>query len=790
MSIHPYPTKSQAFFASVAEKVVHHRFKVLLGIAAITLFLGSHLINVRVNNANDNFFIQNDPALKAYRDFQKEFGSDEFVLILLEGESLFTPEAHAAVSQFVRELKELRYQDKPAFKEVSSPFNVPIIRGDMGMLEVTTLFDPNEKPTEVMLKEAQQKLIKSRLYRNILVNEPGDAIAIAGILTLFVGDNNFAHFVANETENIMKKNNMMKWNTQLVGSPIIKKQLDDATAQESQVYGVAAIVIAILALVFLFRNTAQVAAATSVVLLAVIWTVGLMGLLGVEMSLVSIILPLAVIVTGLGCSIHVVNEFRALRKRFLQRPVAAIEALSITGMPCFLTALTTGIGFFSMVVAPVAPMQDLGLFCGIGVLFCFVLAITLIPAVLSLGKDSEDYQRLTIPPSGHDRVKMVSVSDRFYNALAKRIVGHPKKVALGFIGLALLASLGIQNIHVESNFLHAFRSHHPFRQAVEKVDRKLGGTHGIEVLVKSEKPGGIFNIGFIQKLSELEDWLHAEQSGMVGASLSVVDLLKELNFALIGERKLPDTTEAVHQLILLYESGGGDLKLFTDNKNQIARLSVRARAEGTQKALALEKALLEKADTLFKKNKEGEGQLWITGTHPLFVHLADYVLKSQVRAFSTAAIIIAFLMMFLLRSAALGLAVMLPNLLPIFATYGLMGWMGIPLDWLTAVIAVVALGVAVDGTIHIGNRFREARLSGDDAQMAARYVMVSIGKALVITGTVLCAGFAVVAPSEMASLSRFGILTATCFFFAMVADLILTPAVLAWLNPGDINKKG
>ena len=108
---------------------------------------------------------------------------------------------------------------------------------------------------------------------------------------------------------------------------------------------------------------------------------------------------------------------------------------------------------------------------------------------------------------------------------------------------------------------------------------------------------------------------------------------------------------------------------------------------------------------------------------------------------------------------------MIPNLLPIFATYGLMGWLNIPLDWLTAVIAVVALGVAVDGTIHIGNRFREARLSGDSAEDAARYVMVSIGKALVMTGTVLCAGFAVVTPSEMASFSRFGFLMAICLFF-------------------------
>jgi uncharacterized protein len=791
MPHNPYPTTSQSFFAALAQKMVEYRAWVLVTILLITGLLGRFITDVQVNNANDIFFVQDDPALGAYRDFQQEFGSDEFVLILLEGPQLFSEKAYQSVGTLVGELKNLKYKGQPAFQEVSSPFHVPIIRGDTGMLEVTTLFSENEKPNDEQLKASQKQLIQSRLYRNILVNEPGDAIAIAGVLTLIVGDHQFADFLATQTQTLIDNSDLSQWNPKLVGSPIIKKQLDDATANEASIYGLAAMGIAFLALIILFRNPSQVFVSISVVLLAVLWTIGLMGLLEVEMSLVSIILPLAIIITGLGSSIHVVNEFRALRKRFLQRHIAAIEAVSITGMPCFLTALTTGIGFFSMVVAPVTPMKTLGLFCGIGVFLCFILSITLIPAILSMGKDSEEFQRMTLPPGGHDRIKVVTLSDRFYKKLAHYIVGRSKWVALSFIGLALLTTLGIKDIHVESNFLHAFRDSHPFRQAVERVDKKLGGTHGIEVMVDSGKPDGIFEADFLEKISILEDWLHTSQDGTIGASISIIDLFKELNFALVGERKIPATTEEAHQLILLYESGGGELKIFTDKTNQIARLSVRARAEGTQKALALETSLLKKANTLFSETQPNQPkpQLWITGTHPLFVHLADYVLKSQVRAFSTAAIIIALLMMFLLRSISLGLAVMIPNLLPIFATYGLMGWMNIPLDWLTAVIAVVALGVAVDGTIHIGNRFREARLSGDSAEDAARYVMVSIGKALVMTGTVLCAGFAVVTPSEMASFSRFGFLMAICLFFAMIADLVLTPAVLAWLNPGDLDNK-
>ena len=159
--LNPYPTRSQAFFASLAQKVVDHRAILMVLIAAVTVFLGTHALEVRVNNANDNFFIQNDPALKAYRDFQKDFGSDEFVLILLEGSALFTPEAHEAVSNLVRDLMALEYKGSRAFKEVSSPFNVPIIRGDTGMLEVTTLFEPGTKPTEAMLRDAQKNWYKA-----------------------------------------------------------------------------------------------------------------------------------------------------------------------------------------------------------------------------------------------------------------------------------------------------------------------------------------------------------------------------------------------------------------------------------------------------------------------------------------------------------------------------------------------------------------------------------------------------------------------------------------------------
>lgn len=853
------PSPFSRFFEAMARAIAGRPVGVLAIIAVITGVLGYHASQVRVNNSNEIFFVEDDPLLLAHRKFEKRFGSDQFVMVYVEGD-LYSQDAFAAVDRLVDAMSAITWDDEPAFSGILSPYHAPTMRSAAGSIEVTPLLANLDNPSSAELEKAKKDATEHPVYRDLLVSRDGSAGAVVGTMHARPGDEAYGQYIAVEMRKLVQDEGLKRLGVLLVGDPIFKMQVDQATVNESATFGAGAILVSVLALFFIFGRKRQVSAAIGVVVLAVLWTVGLMSFFGVEMSLVSIILPLVIVIMGLGSGVHIINEFREQRRTGLGRKDSVVQALGATGLPCMLTATTTAIGFLSMVSAPVAPMRSLGLFASIGVLISFLLAVTLVPAILSIGDDVPD------PNQGGDDGREHPLVSMFFVRLADVIVENRIVVTCIFLGISVALGSGLGEIRVESHVLQAFREDQEFRQAVEHVDRKLGGSTGVEVIIDSGSAGGVYDPEFLSRLAELQTWIEDTQSDVVGGTLSLVDLLKEINFAFTGERKLPSEKARAAQLMFLYEAGSGDARIVIDHPARRARLSLRTRQTTTSRSLELEKSLRGKAGALFdtwqpvmgtsaqasaesKSGASGDAseeeeiiivedepaaaedadilvigededtidvlaadteaaaptkttpsaktqvaedpplapgasRVEIAGTSQLFVHLADYVIDSQITSFGLAAVIISILMILMLRSLTLGLAVMIPNLLPIFCIYGFMGWTGISVDWLTALIAVAALGVAVDGTIHIGTRYRLARLSGLNAAGAARSVMTSIGRALVVTSVVLSIGFCVVAPSILASLSRFGLLMALCLFLALLFDLLMTPAVLAWLSPG------
>lgn len=873
-------------FAALGQRIVKAPKLVLAGIVVLTAVFGAAASTIQFNNSNDIFFVEDDPLLVAHKRFEKRFGSDEFVMVFVEGD-LYTPEAFRAVNTLVKQMEQITFEGEKAFTAVLTPFHAPTVRDVGGSIQIAPLLADQDDPSAEDLARAKKDATEHPVYKDLIVNRDGTAGAVVGTIRAMDDDNAYQAFLADEMERIVDTEGLKALDALLVGNPIFKKQMDSATAEEAAVFGSAAILVCIIALLLIFRRKRQVAAAVSVVVLAVVWTIGIMALLGFEMSLVSIILPLAVVIMGLGSGVHIINEFREQRHRGARRSEAVVQAVGLMGMPAFLTALTTAIGFLSMLSAPVVPMRELGIFASVGVMCAWSLAVTLVPAVLALGDDAAASPEENARFAREHRTE--AAFNRAFGRVGDVIVSRAALVSLGFFALSVLAAYGLRFTVVESHMIQAFRPDQPFRQAVEHVDKRLGGSTSLELVVDSGVPGGVYDPGFLQRMATLQSWIMETQGDVVGSVLSLPDLLREINFAFTGKRDLPDSRERTAQLMLLYESGDGDTRIVIDHSARFARMNIRTRQTTTTRSLELEAALLEKAEALFadwqqpalpqaeaaveppppaaapagddeiiiidddddfgaaepseKKaaasppaddediivieddddfgatrppvaasavdveravaqkvaperaepthvtsNEEpplaaGASRIELAGTSQLFVHLAEYVIDSQISSFSLAALLITVLMILTLRSARLGLAAMIPNLLPIVATYGIMGWTGVAVDWLTALIGVAALGVAVDGTIHMGTRYRLNRAAGLEAPEAARNVLTTTGRAILVTGSVLVAGFMVVTPSILASLASFGLLMALCLLLAMVFDLLMTPAMFAWLAP-------
>ncbi|MFZ9886636.1 MAG: efflux RND transporter permease subunit [Myxococcota bacterium] len=853
-------------FAAFARLIVRAPWLVISTILVVTLGLGVAAAKIRVNNSDEIFFVQDDPLLVTHKRFEQRFGSDEFVLVFLEGD-VFTRPVHRAVDDLVTAMQNLRFDGEPVFTVVLSPFHAPTVKDAAGSIEIAPLLASNGPPSDEDLANAKRIATSHPVYRDLLVNRDGTAAAIVATLRALDNDNTYQMFIAQEVEQIVNNFAPKELRPLIVGGPMFKRQMDRVTVAESSTFGSAAILVSVLALFLLFRRKRQVTAAIGVVVIAVIWTVGAMSLLGYEMSLVSIILPLAVVIMGLGAGVHLINEFRELRFRGQRRREAVVHALGLMGVPALMTAITTAIGFLAMLTAPVLPMRELGLFAAVGVMCAYVLAVTLVPAVLAVGDDDTEQPEEVARYAREHRIE--ARMTRVFGLIGDLVVGHAREVTIAFLLLSLVCGYGLVHTVVESHILQAFRRDQPFRQAVEHVDEKLGGTTSIELVIDSGTSGGVYDAEFLRRVAALQDWIVDTQSDIVGSTLSVADLMREVSLAFTGQRNLPDSRERAAQLMLLYESSGGDLRLVVDHAARRARINIRTRQRSTTRSLALEAALREKATALFEdwqpsapsapagtqRASENDGhdpgagsddelvivddssppkaetasddteivlvtddapaanagdttptttarpdedepplaagasRIEFAGTGQLYIHLAEYVIDSQLQSFTLATIIISLLMMMMLRSLKLGLAVMVPNILPIVGTYGLMGWMGISVDWLTALIGVSALGVAVDGTIHIGTRYRLSRVAGMNAKEAAHAVLTSTGRAIVVTSGVLVAGFLVLTPSVLASLARFGALMAVCLLLALLFDLLMTPAVLAWLSPAVPTKK-
>lgn len=754
-------------FVTIARFCLCYKKSVALACLALSAFFAFSASKIIINNSNDVFFVRGDNRLETYEKFQEIFGSEEFLMIYLENDNFFSKNTFNLVTKLAAQMESLKFEGSPVFAAIVTPFSLPLVRVNNDVLEVESVIKSQGTPSQAELNKARDIILAHPIYQNLMVGPQGKKGGIIGVMRPDPSED-YSLYAASKMEELLIGINNPSTKTLLVGGPAIKKYLNEATASEAMLFGSLAVVLSLIVLFFLYRRTRQVAATVSVVVASVLWTFGIMSLLNVEMNLVTIILPLIIVITGLGSCVHIINAYRKALVNGHGAKISILRAIAATSRACFFTSVTTAIGFLSMTAAPVLPMKMMGIFAALGILLSFLFTLVLLPIFLGAKKPK---------PSKNGKIR--DFNHRFFEYLAQISLARPLVTAIVASLVALFLSAGIWFIKVESNFLNAFQKKHPFRVAIEHVDANLGGTSTLELMIDTGKSKGAYSPSFLNALHTLGGQILKEQKDIVSTVLSPELLVSEMNYAFSGAREVPDSREAVSQLMFLYEISGGNIKTFLNPSAQIARVTIRTKAMPTERAIELEEIVLAKAAQIFEDPKP---EVFATGVSQLFAHLSQHVIDSQIRAFLVAALIISLIMILVLRSLWLGVAIMIPNLLPVLATYGIMGWFSIPLDWLSAIIPGVALGVAVDGTIHIGTHFQKQCSEGESPKRAAKKVIKTIGKALMVTSLSLCAGFSVFAFSILQSLSRVGLLLALCLALALLADLIMTPAMLA-LSP-------
>lgn len=784
-------------FARLGGWCFDHRWLVLLFCGLAIAGIDSLAKRARVDNSYEAFFAPDDPSYKDYLAYRDDFGSDEVSYLMYEpADPASTPNGvfDLAIMEQVAKLTEAIEDEVPFLYEVTSLTNAELVTPTEDGLAIRKLW--RDFPhTQAAMEEARAIFLSKPLYVGGIVTPDSrygaisidmDRTSTDSIEVLRVdpdgGDglsNLYPQATFDKIDEILARPEYADLHFYHSGDVPMNAVYNRIIEVESDwLKNVSMGVIGVLLLVCL-RSFVGVLAPLAIVYFAVLATIAFIAACGWKLDMMFGQVPNLIVTVGVAEAVHILIEFRNYFHQLRDRRAALVKTLYLVGAPCLLTSMTTAVGFLALQVSPVLTLSHLAVYSAFGVVAAFLFTMTLLPALLSFGPRIPSERALERAA----KAKQSAGLERALTALAAWNVRNRRSILAVFAAISIFAAIGVARLDVDTNWLDDFSERVPLKHATRKIDDVMGGMSNLVYLFDSGVEDGIRNPAFLREIERLQR-LAEQNPDLVRKAYSIVDIVKDLNQAFHegdpAYYAIPDDRELVSQLLLLYESSGGDeVQEWATSDYSRANLELRLSIEPISHTAELVSGLDE---AIAAKPIEG-ATISLTGIGALWLELLDYMVQSQIQSFLYAFVLIGLMMCFIFRSLKTGLISMVPNVWPVLLTLGAMGWLGIPLDYNKIMIATVALGIAVDDTIHFVSRYHHEFQQSGSYSEALTAAMNDVGRAVFITSLILVMGFLVNTLSVLDALAKSGILLATTIATALVADLFFTPALVLTLKP-------
>ncbi|EGV29811.1 MMPL domain protein [Thiorhodococcus drewsii AZ1] len=767
--------------AGLAALLVRYRWWALVLLVLLTVFLASQWSHLYTEH-EDRALMPGDRAQQTLDDFWKTFGNDDFIYILVDTEGVLDP----AVLERLETLAVRLRLDVPYLRRLTWLGNAEQVIGVPDGIEVRPLMEriPEQGPRMDALRE---RIAGDPQLLDNLISRDGRTAALLLELDDYPEDTSDhaadpRGAVAEAVPRILA--DFPDLTTYAVGGPIINATYSKIAAQESASLGLFTLGLMVVLLALTTRSLSGVLIPFTVILVSLVWTFGIIGMLGGGLSELAIMLPILLICVGIGDSMHFVAE---QQRRFRLQGAGGHEALNASIletwrrvlMPISLTSLTTAVGFLAFLTIAIVPIREIGLQAALGVVVALIVSVTLTPILASFSRSRRTGRAVSRTDGGRDRI------DGFHRLLAAAgdlAVAHPRRVLAAFLAVSALSLAGYAQVETETNSVKDFAPDHPLRQAYEYVDRQMGGSMALEVVLDSGRSDGIKDPAFLRQMEALQTYI--DDHRLTRRTDSILDAVKRTRQALNGSDpafyRLPETRRQAAELLFLYETGGGALlDRFVGFDYDRARLRVRTQGLSTADV----HRFIADVDRFVQSELSSDIQVTYTGTMAMIASLAGHIVRGQQSSFLAAFSGIALLLILVLRSLRLGLIAMVPNLFPVLLALGVMGLVGIHMHMMLMILAPIVIAVSVDDTIHFFYRFRLEFLRTPYYAQAIHRTLVSVGRPLLFTTLVLSIGFSVLSASSIDTLNDFGLLSSCAFVGALIADLLLGPALLVLLKP-------
>ncbi len=781
------------------------RWLVICVMVVSALGIASEVRHLEIDTSMESFLHDDDPAMLAYNQFRNQFGRDEDIIIGIAAPEVFD-------LAFLRRLAALHddlEESVPQIAGVTSLINVRNTRGEGDELIVEDLLSElPETPEDVAA--LRELVLSTPLYENLLISADGrvsgllietDVYTSTGVDVDVLGGFGDKNPAAEGTEPafltgnenlrivqavrlVIERHRSPDFRLYMTGAPVVTETLQVVFGREAAVFpGVAMLVIGSL-LFAIFRRITAVLLPLFVVALSLISTLGAMGMVGVPMTLPMQILPTFLLAVGIGYAVHLLVAFFRYFDASGATEESLAHALGHSGLPIAMTALTTIAGLLSFAAAELAPVAAFGVFGPIGVAMALAYSLALLPALIAVTPLRPDPTR--------SRTANPSVSDRALVAAGVFAGRHPWKVTVLTVLLVAISFAGASRVRFSQDALLWFPPTHDLRLSTEFLDTHFAAGSKLVIAIDTKRENGLYDPEILRRMDDLNRRMeqYTRDGMIVGKTLSLVDVVKEIHQALNENAPrfytIPEDRRLVAQELLLFEnSGSDDLEDFVDAEFRSASFTIRRPWVDPIENGAFVESLESESQRIMGE----EVAVQVTGMGALTARSMTAVIHSMTRSYVTAFLLITPLMVLMIGSLRAGLVSMVPNLMPVLVTLGLMGALDIPIDTATLMVGCIALGLAVDDTIHFIHTFQRHHGMSGDAELAIRRTLETTGKALLFTSIVLSLGFFVFMLGELSSVFAFGLLAGTAISVAFVADIVVTPALLVLVSSFGTRRK-
>jgi len=765
--------RKEKWFAHAAENIIGNRWKYLASIFIILFLAALGLPKIQLDTSIENWFPKSSKEFINKQNFEQYFGNDDVIGIHLKADDVFSPE----VVGMLKKLGDDLVDEVPFADEVTSIAQMEYTYADSSDIITENLIPGN--PTKGDLELGRKRVMDKPYLKNHFVSDDFTETWLVLHLLPYPdslknnGQMSPENLVGEKVLEILKRDIYKNYNLRAVGTPVYSFEELTFAGKESVNLLSITILVLIVFLALFYRTFKGVAIPIVSAIVSILIIFGIMGHLGIKINAILFAVPVIFSLSiSLGYSVHLLNYYqRALQESGNVR-ASVIEAVAKSGWPSLFAALTTIAALVSFISIGLIPIRWLGLTSASLVVVIFLMVFVLTTSLLSFSKLKE-------PKKNKQRQKRL---ERLFYSIGPFVIRRKIPIMIITFILTLIMGIGLRSFEVNFDTERSYGMKVSYiKRMLDVAKTKIGSFDSYNISIEFPEPETCKDIDVLNRFDRFDNEISKFE--LTKKTNSVLTIIKDMNRIMNDNSpdfyRLPENSEQVAQLLMIYEmAGGSKLYDWVNSDFNVLRLKVETNNMNARQTVSEIKKLRQLSSQLFPSAKFN-----ITGGMPRLSSINHLVAIGQIKSLFIALFMISIMMSVVFGNIKLGLIGLIPNLLPIIVVGGTMGLLNIPVDFLTVTIAPMILGIAVDDTIHIFNHAKNEYQSTGNYKVSVTDSIGHLGKAVVVTSVIIILSFSVYLSSSLNMMQYLGIFVILGISTALLSDLLITPLLILWIKP-------